>query len=57
MNILEKQVAHGVATPALLCHKEPAHGTQSPLLGALGRNAPYYEPLILLQSEIYIWIF
>ena len=24
-----------------LCHKEPAQGTQSPLLGALGRNAPY----------------
>ena len=23
------------ATPALLCHKEPAQGTQSPLLGAL----------------------
>ena len=32
---------HGVATPALLCHKEPAQGTQSPLLGALRRNAPY----------------
>ena len=26
-------VAHSVATPALLCHKEPAQGTQSPLLG------------------------
>ena len=24
---------HDVATPALLCHKEPAHGTKSPLLG------------------------
>ena len=23
---------HEVATPALLCHKEPAQGTQSPLL-------------------------
>ena len=32
---------HSVATPTLLCHKEPAQGTQSPLLGALGRNAPY----------------
>ena len=31
----------GVATPALLCHKEPARRIQSPLLGALGRNAPY----------------
>ena len=28
------QMAHSVATPALLCHKEPAQGTQSPLLGA-----------------------
>ena len=33
-------MAHSVATPALLCHKEPAQGIQSPLLGALGRNAP-----------------
>ena len=33
--------SHDVATPVLLCHKEPAQGTQSPLLGALGRNAPY----------------
>ena len=24
-------MAHSVATPALLCHKEPAQGTQSPL--------------------------
>ena len=28
------------ARPALLCHKEPAQGTQSPLLGVLGRNTP-----------------
>ena len=27
-----KWVAHSVATPALLCHKEPAQGTQSPIL-------------------------
>ena len=33
--IVIKWVAHSVATPALLCHKEPAQGTQSPLLGAL----------------------
>ena len=39
--IVIKWVAHSVATPALLCHKEPAQGTQSPLLGALGRNALY----------------
>ena len=39
--IVIKWVAHSVTTPALLCHKEPAQGTQSPLLGALGRNAPY----------------
>ena len=25
---------HSVATPALLCHKEPFQGIQSPLLGA-----------------------
>ena len=28
-------------TPALLCHKEPAQGTQTPLLGALGRNGVF----------------
>ena len=27
---------HHVATPALLCHKQPAQVTQSPLLWALG---------------------
>ena len=32
--IVIKWLAHSVATPALLCHKEPAQGTQSPLLGA-----------------------
>ena len=31
---------HGVATPALLCHKEPARRIQSPLLGALERKIP-----------------
>ena len=31
---------HSDASPALLCHKEPAQGTQSPLLGALGRKPP-----------------
>ena len=29
---------HNVAAPALLCHKESAQGTQSPLVAALGRN-------------------
>ena len=29
---------HRVASPALLCHKEPAQGTQSPLLGVLGHS-------------------
>ena len=33
---------HSDATPALLCHKEPAQGTQSPLLGALGRSLVLY---------------
>ena len=23
---------HSISTPALICHKEPVHGTQSPLL-------------------------
>ena len=39
--IVIKWVVHSVATPVLLCHKEPAQGTQSPLLGALGLNASY----------------
>ena len=35
--VIRDQVrGHDVATPALLCHKEPAQGTQNPLLGALG---------------------
>ena len=29
------EMVHSVAPPALLCHKEPAQGTQSPLLRAL----------------------
>ena len=29
---------HNVATPALLCHKEPARRIQSPLLGAFERK-------------------
>ena len=33
---------HGVATPALLCHRQPAQGTQSPILGALGRYTPLH---------------
>ena len=28
-------MAHSVATPALLCQKDTAQGTQSPLLGAI----------------------
>ena len=27
------EMGHSFALPALLCHKEPAQGTQSPLLG------------------------
>ena len=30
----------GVATPPLLCHKEPARRIQSPLFGALERKIP-----------------
>ena len=43
---------HSVATPALLCHKQPAQGTQKPLLGfsclllvLYGRRAPIIHPL------------
>ena len=32
---------HSDAAPALLCHKEPAQGTQSPLLGAFLPFAGY----------------
>ena len=31
--------AHSDASPALLCHKEPAQGTHSPLLGTLLQSA------------------
>ena len=31
---------HSDASPALLCHKEPARRIQSPLLGALERKIP-----------------
>ena len=31
-----------VTLPALLCHKDPALGTQNPSIGALGRNSPDY---------------
>ena len=46
----------GIASPALLCHKEPAQGTQSPLLGALGRNAVkfffMYHDSLQLNSNV-----
>ena len=38
---------HSVATPALLCHKEPAHRIQSPLLGALERKIPPLGGILL----------
>ena len=38
---------HGVAPPALLCHKEPAHRIQSPLLGALERKIPPLGGILL----------
>ena len=42
----------GIATPAPLCHKEPAHRIQSPLLGAWERKIPLgryfaYSSLVL----------
>jgi len=37
-SFIELKYFHGVATPALLCHKEPARSIQSPQLGALERK-------------------
>ena len=39
-SFIQLKYFHGVATPALLCHKEPARRIQSPLLGALERTIP-----------------
>ena len=36
-SFIELKYFHIVATPALLCHKEPTRRIQSPLLGALER--------------------
>ena len=38
---------HSDATPALLCHKEPARRIQSPLLGALERKIPPLGGILL----------
>ena len=35
VSLIELKYFHDVATPALLCHKEPARRIQRPLLGAL----------------------
>ena len=35
-SFIELKYFHDVATPALLCHKEPARHIQSPLLGVYG---------------------
>ena len=35
---IELKYFHDVATPGLLCHKEPARRIQGPLLWALARN-------------------
>ena len=42
-----------VATPALLCHKEPARRIQSPLLGALGRKIPPLLFCLLLAGSLW----
>ena len=39
--------ALSVATPAILCHKEPARRIQSPLLGALERKIPPTRGILL----------
>ena len=44
---------HSVATPALLCHKEPARRIQSPLLGALERKI---HPLLVLYGIRDRWL-
>ena len=41
---------HSDATPALLCHKEPARRIQSPLLGALERKIPPLGEFCLLLA-------
>ena len=38
---------HSVATPALLCHKEPARRIQSPHWGALERKIPPLGGILL----------
>ena len=38
LSFIELKYFHDVATPALLCHIEPARSIQSPLLGALKRK-------------------
>ena len=38
-SFIELKYFHDVATPALLCHKELAQGTQRPLPGDLGGNS------------------
>ena len=42
--------ALSVATPAVLCHKEPARRIQSPLLGALERKLSLSLSLLLAGS-------
>ena len=45
---MELKYFHDVATPALLCHKEPARRIQSPLLGALKHKIlPFCSSLVL----------
>ena len=44
----------GIATPALLCHKEQTRRIQSPLLGALERKIPPLLGVILLAPR---WFF
>ena len=46
-SFIELKYFHGVAMPALLCHKEPAPRIQSPLLGALKRELPLLGGILL----------
>ena len=47
MSRLGSHWSRDVATPALLCHKEPARRIQSPLLGALERKIPPLGGILL----------
>ena len=46
---------HSVATPALLCHKEPARRIQSPHWGALERKITPLGGILLAPSSLVLY--